>query len=231
MILDLPRPVMHSMVLRSDDLRTMSVHDRPGDIIDAFTLGAMARPIIAADLARDANLQAFVEQESASSRFHAVTIECSFHAGRDEPFDEAWLKIELDRTDGVEGARPIAWSMTPLKASTKTEVERTLSLKGTLKFGDAGVEAGGGETRKLDLDVTHIAAYGVLQSNPFWEFRRTEACAIDEQYQLAMIVRVPKHIQAAGRISMHANVRRKILGLIPYTAEFPDRASSTILLT
>lgn len=231
MILDFPRPDMHSMVLRSDDIRTMSVNDRPGDMSNAFSIGREALPITDADLAKDADLRTFIERESGTSRFYKVLIACSFHADRDEPFEEAWLKVDLERTDGVEGTGPIAWSMDPLKEITRMEVGRTFSLKGELKFGVGGLEAGGEENRKLDLELTHVAAYGILQSNPFWEFRRTTTCAIERTYELAMIVRVPRHVQARARISMQANVRRKRFGLIPYTAEFPDRASSDILLT
>ena len=169
--------------------------------------------------ASDAELRAFVEAETGTSRYWLVHLACTFTPSDDEPLQKAWLSVELVRGDGRTFGRPIAWSMTPMRLARASDHSRTLKLGANAKLAQAAVEA----SRTVEGSVVYLEALRLRESTPTWEFSRTDADEIRGATLLALVVRSPAGAMVDGSVQLTAAVRSRRFGVVPVRAELPDR--------
>jgi hypothetical protein len=202
----------------------------PKRLVNRVSLGVpKCQPITAALLANDQELRDFRNSRAATSGFYLIHLACTFHPADDDPFYEAWLTVNLSRTDEGNKERPIAWSMKPKRQGKDVEITKELNLGADLKFMDAGVEVGSKKSTKRANEEVFIQAFGELQSETFWEFRRFEGAEIRGSYRFAMIVEVPKGINALGVVNAQAKIKRKALG-ITYRTDFENAPQLTVTI-
>jgi hypothetical protein len=198
---------------------------KPAEPRRGISLGEpVAVPITPAFAAGDAPLRAFVEAEADSSRYWLVHLACTFPTATndEDPLHKAWLRVDLTS----DSARPIAWSMTPMRLARATERSRTLKLGADAKLAQAGVEAG----TTTEGSVVYLEALHLLESTPTWEFSRTDADEIRGSTLLAVVVRAPVAAVVRGAVELTAVVRGRRFGVVPFRAELPDRPSLSFRL-
>lgn len=185
-----------------------------------FSIGTpLVYPFTEELAAKDKELAQFMAHEQ-DHRFFLVLIACSFRPKRDTPFESASLQIQLQ---GAAEAQAIAWSMSPELASETVQYERKVNVGSDFKLVKFGAEAGiSGERREVCIEAT-----GILQSDPAWEFTRTERVAIRGSHRLFLVVRSPRGIAVTGSLELSMTMRQLHLGLIPYNVELPDTASAS----
>jgi hypothetical protein len=184
--------------------------------------GPFAVPVTPEYVAGDADLRAFVEQESAHSTFHLVHMSVSFAAEPSAPqLETTTLYLRLGCAAGLR--EPVAWSMTPLRAADATQVERRVKLGPQLKLIDAEFE----QTVSRQRDEIFLQAQRELRSDPAWEFRRTKNSPLYGSHRLIMVVRAakgqPTSISAAVSATARGNLLRR------YAREFQDVLSLEVV--
>jgi hypothetical protein len=172
----------------------------------------------------DPDLVAYIKQEAGSFRYLVVTLACTFSAAEGETFEEVWVKINLQRTDGGAGA-PVAWSMKPDKQFSESEVTRTAKFGSDLKLLNAGAEVG----VKRNYQLVYLEPRNELQSNPTWYLKSVEGVQIGGSYRFRMVVRAPL-VACGGTIDVSTNIRRKKWGVIPYSVVPPGAPSKTFTM-
>jgi hypothetical protein len=204
---------------------------RPDRLSGRLLLGTpVATALTAAAVGDDKETAEFLRARAAQSDFYLVTMACSFQPKEDEPFEKAWLHVNLDRADGVKDPRPSAYSMRPLKASREIKQSRSIKLGADLKIMGVGFEAGGERGVDKSGEEVFVQAYGELTADPFWQFSSREGALLDGSYRLALVVDVPKSVRAQVSVNLEATVRHTFLKLIPYRSDFDGRESLTINL-
>ena len=203
---------------------------RPDRLSGRLLLGTPIARVLTAEAADDKETADFLKARAAQSDFYFVTVACTFQPKEDEPFEKAWLHVNLDRADGVKDPRPAAYSMRPLKTSKEVKQSRSFKFGADLKILDVGLE-GGIDNKKEDAkEEVSVRAYGELTAEPFWEFRGGANAPLDGSYRLALVVDVPKSVKAQVAVNLEATVRQTFLKLIPYHTDFDGRESLTINL-
>jgi hypothetical protein len=149
--------------------------------------------------------------------FDLLTLSCTFHPSDREPFEEAWIGVQLQSETKAKGAA-IAWSMKPLHDDDLVEESGKVKLEAGLKFpGTAeptiGIEVGNESQRKQGF----LTAFGLQESNSYWYFRTTKQRHIVGSYRLALIIRRPKGIITRGAVSAKATVRKSAALVFTYT--------------
>jgi len=204
---------------------------RPDRLSGRLLLGAPVAIALTAEAAsNDKETADFLKARAAQSDFYLVTMACSFQPKEDEPFEKAWLHVNLDRADGDKDPRPAAYSMRPLKTSKEVKQSRSVKLGADLKILDVGFEGGVEQGTERSKEEVFVQAYGELTAAPFWEFRGGKEAPLDGSYRLALVVDVPKSVKAQVAVNLEATVRHTFLRLIPYRSDFDGQESLTISL-
>jgi len=204
---------------------------RPDRLSGRLLLGAPVAFALTAEAAsNDKETADFLKARAAQSDFYLVTMACSFQPKEDEPFEKAWLHVNLGRADGVKDPRPGAYSMRPLRTSKEVKQSSSIKLGADMKIMDVGFEGGVEKGAEKSKDDVSVQAYGELTADPFWEFRSREDVPLDGSYRLALVVDVPKGVKAQAAVNLEATVRHTFLKLIPYRSDFDGRESLTINL-
>lgn len=186
-------------------------------------------PLTPERLADDPALRDFVAREEFA--FCLVHLACSFRPREGEPFANAWLEVLLARADGMPRPLPVAWSMYPRRLEKAVEVSRTVRLGASLKVEDiAGAESGMEQEERWTHHEVYLQALNELQPNPIWEFHSTPRAEIRGLQRLVLVVRAPKAAPAQATVRLSATVRRKRLGIIPYTTAHPGAPDTSFNL-
>ena len=185
-----------------------------------FSIGTpVVHPFTDELAAQDKNLGQFLVREH-DHRFVLVHIACTFRPDHGAPFESASLQIQLQDTGGADA---IAWSMSPERVTDNVTSSRKVSIGSNLKILELGAEV---ETSAERRDI-HIEASGLLQSDPAWEFTRTDRIAIRGSHRLFLVVRSSRGGTVTGSLELSMIVRQLRLGLIPYKVELPDVATAS----
>lgn len=191
----------------------------PKRLVNRVELGVpISQPITAAMLEADQELRNFRNSKAATSDFYLIHLACTFHSGDGDPFHQAWLNVNLKRADKEKKERPIAWSMKPRLEGKDVKVTKELKLGGDLKLidigiVDIGVKSGSQRTTETVNQEIFIRAFGEQQSEPYWEFKKPKGIEILGSYRFAMVVQVPKGIDALAEVNAQATIKRKALGI------------------
>lgn len=186
--------------------------------------GPVALPLLATDDAQDADVKAFIEARSQGFRFHLVYLAFSARPPEDQPLASVLLSLALRRTDG--GAPdPIALSMTPRVLNRPVELSRTVKLSVPLKVVDAAVE----RAEKTSSQEAFLQSYNELRPDPYWEFREVTDVPIRGSQRLCLVVQAP-HVPCEGSLTVQVRVRRRRLGIFPYTAAPRDGSPITFAI-
>jgi hypothetical protein len=172
----------------------------------------------------DTPLAAFVR--GSEHRFVLLYGACSFSPAEGEPFEKVWFKVNLTATAGSA----IAWSMTPQRLTDHSKLTTSLTLGAELKLEPITVKAERAVERETNVGEVYVEALNLLGSNPVWELRRTRARELRGLHQLQLVVRLPRDASGMADLSLEASVRRKKLGLIPYSAVLEGRAAGVVRL-
>jgi hypothetical protein len=112
--------------------------------------------------------------------------------------------------------------MYPRRLEKAVQVWRTVRLGGSLKVeGIASAESGVEQEERWTHQEVYLQALNELQPNPIWEFRSTPRAEIRGLQRLVLVVRAPKAAPVRATVRLSATVRRKRLGIIPYTTAHP----------
>ncbi len=183
---------------------------------------------ITPDLVKDdPELTSFLQINQGLYRFFLLYLNCTFYPAEGEPFENAWLKVQLAGQSQGDAKRPVVWSMRPENQIKNIQISATVKLGGSLKFIDTGLDTGGEVQKTWSQEKAFIRAYSI-EPEPFWEFNAVEGAEIGGNYHLSMIVRQDQNAAGAGKIELRATIRRKKLGLLPYKADFPTSAQASI---
>lgn len=183
-------------------------------------------PITPSFVKEDKELQAYINSgEARDFKFNIIYLDCTFRPRDDEPFVNAFLEIQLLRTDDVQKPKPIAWSMHPRIMAEYIEVSRTIKLGGSLGFveGVIGIDGEIVRQEKYKYKMLFLKSLNERQWNPIWEFNRTKTSEIIGAQRLALIARIPKGAAIRGTVVLTASIKRRILGIVPYRGVFPDK--------
>jgi hypothetical protein len=188
-----------------------------------FSIGTpVVQPFTDELAAQDKDLGQFLVRER-DYRFHLVHVACTFRPERDTPFEAASLQIRLQAEGGAEA---IAWSMSPERLTDSVHYSRKIGVTSELKVFEVNAETEkSGETRDV-----YVEASGLLQSDPAWEFTRTDRVPISGSHRLFLVVRAPRDAVVTGDLELSMTLRLRRLGIIPYRAELPNAATGTFRL-
>jgi hypothetical protein len=117
--------------------------------------------------------------------------------------------------------------MYPTEQVVPVKTTNSVKLGGSLKIKDVGVDAEAAHGTEVTQGTPWLRAFNELGPDPVWEFRRTDATAVDGEQRLVLVVRAPALIQTRGTMTLLVQVERKHLKVIPYTAKLPDSPSVT----
>jgi hypothetical protein len=204
---------------------------RPDRLSGRLLLGTpVAIPLTAAAAGDDKETVEFLKARAAQSDFYLVTMACSFQPKEEEPFEQAWLYVHLDRSDGAKDPRPTAYSMRPLKTSREIQQSNSIKLGADFKLMGVGFETGGGRDEKTTREDVLVQGFNELSPEPFWQFNARDGAPLDGSYRMALVVEAPKSVGARVAVNLEATVRHTFLKLIPYRSSFDGRESISINL-
>jgi hypothetical protein len=218
----------HEVVLEPDDRTVKSptqgtAEPLPGRIALGEPVAVPLTPERAGD---DTELRSFIEEHAGVQDFALVHLACTFRHVDDEPFERASLQVRLRRADGGDPPSPIAWSMSPLRETTTTEVTDKVTLGAKVKFVDVGAERSATVAR-ADL---FVEALNEQRADPGWEFSRTNAAQLRGVQRLALVTMAPAGSGVAGTIEVTATVRRHRFGPFTYKATLSEVPALTFSL-
>lgn len=231
--MELPEAPEHDAVLIPDldDLTVRGV-PTPDDVTKPLERRlSISGPVYArvevGDLPDDAELQRFLERESARFTFYHLRLSCTFRPADDEPFLECLASIELNRADGATSDLPIAWSMEPQRLDKITDVANKFTYGAELKLPPLTLNAGGEHDTSGQRAKPYLLGFGELESAPWWELYRLDDVELRGVQQLKLVVRVPAGVAVTGRTTIQATVQRRRNIVVRYTAKLPGDPPAT----
>lgn len=215
-MIDISDPILPEQGLTLDVVNSIRGEHEPGSTPQLtgriFVGGPLAVPVTLEFVADDPGLRAFVERE-AHSTFHIVHMSVSFATDSTAPM-LGTATLELRLTSAVP-PEPVAWSMTPLRLTDTSHVERRLRLGPQLKLIDVEFE----QTTAREREEVFLQAQRELRSDPAWEFRRTKTSPLYGSHRLVMVVRAARgqstNITAVVRATVRKNLLRRYEREIP----------------
>jgi hypothetical protein len=222
-----PIEVWHEPVLKPDTSHITKElgFGEAGQLSGWISLGEPITLPISLDKVRDddKDLRQFLELNGGNFKFYLVHLACTFKPSSGERFLKAWLTVQLTREDESLESPPIAWSMKPDRIAQPVSVSHTIQMGASLKLAEIveGPEAGIKREREWTESQVFLEALNELQSNPAWEFTRTDTAEIHGGHRFVLVVRCPRETAALGMLRLSATVERKRLFVISYRTDFP----------
>jgi len=223
----------HSVDLLLEKRETKSVSP-PGfasNVLEKrFSIGVPQILALTSEYLKDDPQAAASLSGDGSAAFDLVSLSCTFHLSKREPFDEAWVGVELQGKGDRQGT-PIAWSMKPLHDLDAIDESGTVKLEAGLKLFSAvepklGIEFGDKGQRHEGF----ITAFGLQQTKPYWYFRKTSQRELEGSYRMALVIRRPKKMLVTGKISAKATVRKTAALVFTYAASIDAPSSVSFTL-
>ena len=235
-VFEAPEIPEHDLILEPENRITRGSGTESVDPLEGWvSIGEpVPVPLTIDSVSEDKDLVNFLKSENAEHfKFHRVHLSCTFRPHND-PFVNAWLKVQLARSDDIQTPQPIAWSMKPRRLEKFVEISRTVKIGASLKIlpevAELGIGSGSERKQTWQHNEVFLEALNELQSDPIWEFTKTDKEPIRKSHRFDLVVRSPKDAVTGGMVSLSATVERKRLGIIPYKAAFPDNPQLTFQL-
>jgi hypothetical protein len=205
--------------------------DRAGDggsvLANRVSIGVpILLPFGGGPAADDPQVAEYLRLNEERYRTQLLAVPCSFTSGP-EPLVGAVLTVALTSDDGPDAEQPVARCLTPRKQSRKAS-SRPISLELGLSASPS-VRGMIGAPQQEAEETYFLLAHGEGTSDPGWLFRRTKGIDFDDVYHHSMLVTLPWQAPARARLALSASVRRRRGGIIPYTAQLPDRVREVAL--
>lgn len=133
----------------------------------------------------------------ANYLFYEFRFVCTFKPDKGCKFVWARVGITFSEKGSKGGGRsesPIAYDMYPTEVSTEIKIRRTYTIGPNFKFKDF-IQANAAATREKELIryEPEIISFGLLQSDPCWDFSKSNAKDyIIGDKELFIILKVPK---------------------------------------
>ncbi|MGW0947842.1 hypothetical protein ACWD4O_35545 [Streptomyces sp. NPDC002623] len=179
---------------------------------------------IAAGAAEHADLLAYLASADRSGwSYHFARLACSFKEGKGEYFTGADLTVELFG-DGDDEMRPTIWSLTPAKVLDGDERSHEFGFTSSLKF----LQVSTTRHRKAPQGKL-VQGYGMLTSMARWEFTPTAVARLDGDFELGLIVRVPRDVPAHAVVTLNIVVEKPRKLAMNRKAAVRGAASRTIV--
>jgi hypothetical protein len=182
--------------------------------------GPVSVPISAAFAADDPALRAFIEHEAKTYSYHLVHVALTAvsEPGQDR-FERLGIVLNLTSVlnpaaaEGTEGAvpeaKPIAWSMAPMRVTDTSQLTTTLHLGPQLKLFGVEAELGSVERSRTSSDAqVYLEALNELREDPGWELHRTRSMAIRGSHRLALVLRLPADASTRMDATVYATLAR-----------------------
>jgi len=215
-------------VVDSQEQSVELIPDKPTKKARAEAMPAIARlegritlgwpdavPMTKALLKDDAATAAFLQQH-ADATFFLIQLACTFHHQDDTPFDQAWLRVQLQQADLQATPLAIAWSMSPEKVEDVQEVSNSIKLDSKFQILSIGQQVHAEGKVKTPVRTIQISARGLREPSPYWHFRRTPAARLEGSFRLALVARLPRVTATTAMVDFRATVTHRLLGIISY---------------
>jgi hypothetical protein len=190
------------------------------------TLGVPAVVRLSAALVKDDGVTAEFRRQLKDDAFYFVQLACTFHRNERTPFAEAWLRVNLRPESSAPSPGAIAWSMRPERVEDTQEITNSVELSSQFKLMPISQKLKMGDKVKTAVRRVQVAANGLMESTPYWHFRRIDASELEGAMQMGLVVKAPRSVPVSANIELRAMVVHHLLGLIPYQAAiFTDRQS------
>jgi hypothetical protein len=189
-----------------------------------LALSGVAVSQVVAGATEHADLLAYLASADQSGwSYHLARLACSFKEGKGESFIEAELTVELFGEDDDE-LLPTVWSLTPAKVLDGDERSYEFGFTTSLKFLQTSTTR-----QRKGPQGTLVQGYGLLTSTARWRFTPTEVARLEGDFELGLIVRVPRAVPAHAVVTLDV-VLEKPRRLAPARqAEVRGAASRTIV--
>ena len=165
----------------------------------------LVTPITEGLTADDPELAAFWKAEHGRFRYDYVTFRAAFLTPDDARFTRAWIEVRLAGVGGGAGEGAIAWSLSPNRVADTAKLKDTGKLGVDFKFLKAEM---GGE-QETTVESCFLRAEREHTSDPYWEFRRTDATPLEGTYRLHLVVRTPSALPVDGTVTARAVFDRR----------------------
>lgn len=175
-------------------------------------------PISSVSRSLSDELRDYLEAEVFQSRYFLVRLACTFEPGPAERIDRARIGVKLERGDGGESDKPIAWSLDPQQVYDSSEDTRKVVFGPKFALLTASIEA----SRTGKKREYRVRAQGIQASQVFWMFEATDNEPISGEFLLKMVVRTPLGLTGFGTTSLEATVNKRRFALLVAKREISD---------
>ena len=212
--MELPIPQLADLpvVLQPDSRTTRGRREYARPVDGALSLGVpVVQPVTTHLAADDAPLQEFLEQNRSQWSYSLVYLGCTFFMVDGYTFEKAWITVQLGQP-GTQDARPITWSMSPMRQCRQQQTSRTVKLGATV-----GIVQGTLEVDSIgSQNETFLEAFGLQEPSCSWEFSRTSADEIRGSYRLVLVARRASKTASQGVVNISATMNRRRFGVATY---------------
>lgn len=219
MRMDLPHPEWVNVDLVSDWEPVLGRALPEEDVLGGRLRVELIQPrrLTPSTAGNDEELKHFMEAEQSQFEYHLIRVACTFIDDEREPFERAWVKVELSREGHADDLeyQPIAWSLEPKLLAAPSGIVKTVEITDPLKL----------VTYRREQEVgneTYLKAKYASTQRPTWYLTRTTTHAIDGDHDLRVVVRAPTSTQGLAEVSLGATTRRKMGGVVPRIARLPE---------
>lgn len=170
-------------------------------------------------LKNEDELALFVDS-NPSDRFDYVRVACTFHAKKNEAFENVWIMFDFE--DSGQAGKVQVWSMFPDASFTEEDVTTTAKLGADLTFLPLKSEVTG--STKKSKRLYQLRSFREALS-PYWEMTGTPEVPIRGSYIFHMIVRAPRQMKVTGNVTVEATLRKQTFVMFPKVGEFTNSPS------
>ena len=151
--------------------------------------------------------------------FYHIRFVCTFKPDEGCKFVWARLGLMLSHEDGETIKSAIAYDMFPKDVFNEVKVKRSFKIAEVMKFSFNEIQAGSDNEQEFIKYEPEIISYGLLQSNPCWDFTKSRAKDfIIGDRELFLIIKAPKDMnQIEAKFIFSAEVQSflEIFQMIP----------------
>ena len=152
-------------------------------------------------------LRGYLRREAAHSSFLFLDLVVNVRPEQGESFNDLGVGVRLSCVDRHDTA-PIAWSLSPLRASAPMPIQSTVSLSGKLAIVEPRLE------RKVEApgEQTFIVAFGLRESDFEWRYTPTRHRVLSGPQQMQAVVKAARGVKVRADIVVSATVQLRGLG-------------------
>jgi hypothetical protein len=175
-------------------------------------------------VAGDPELATFWRAEKDRFRYDYVTFRCTLIPASAQPFEKAWLEVQLGPREAGKG--PIAYSMAPDRIVDVKTLSDSAKIGGDFKLIKS--EAKSGTERQAEDYV--LRAWREQTAEPYWTFNKTETVPLTGTFKFHLVTRTPVDVEGSGKLTARAVVEKRTFYLFNRESPVGEPASLTFAL-